>query len=182
MELPVYLVIDRKPVKGCEIQNSCDARSQMMMQLKMVKSEADEDRYMAEIIEYAAHQRRSLCLLHGTKVIIHLVNPWRNTWRTVCADSYLSSVPAVDNIDKIRIRFVGVVNTDKNIYPMNFLNFNHLHEYGDYKKLVSINGDHDSVRSVATICLNKNGQSFVGNSEPATAEGPLYLVRWHQLV
>ena len=123
MELPVYLVIDRKPVKGCEIQNSCDARSQMMMQLKMVKSEADEDRYMAEIIEYAAQQRRSLCLLHGTKVIIHLVNPWRNTWCTVCTDSYFSSVPAVDDLEKIGPHFIGVVKTAKKYISYALLKF-----------------------------------------------------------
>ena len=53
MVLPMYVAIERRPVNGCEIQNSCDSRSQVMMQLKLVKSEADEDRYLAEIISNA---------------------------------------------------------------------------------------------------------------------------------
>ena len=48
-------------------------------------------------------------LLHVTKVIIDLVKPWRNTWWTVCADSYFASIPAVDDLDKIWLHFVGVV-------------------------------------------------------------------------
>ena len=80
-----------------------------MMQLKLVKLEADEDRYMAEIISYESQQRRSVYLLHVMKVLIDLVNPWRNTWCTVCTDSYFSSVPAVNELDKIGLHFVGVV-------------------------------------------------------------------------
>ena len=98
MGLTMYVVIERKPVNGCEIQNSCDVGSQVMMQLKLVKSEADEDRYMVKIIAYAAHQRRSVHLLHRTMVLIDLVKPWRNTWRTVCADSYFASIPAVGEL------------------------------------------------------------------------------------
>ena len=44
---PMYVAIDRNPANGCEIQNSYNSRSQVIMKLKLVKSEADEDRYMA---------------------------------------------------------------------------------------------------------------------------------------
>ena len=37
MGLPMYAAIDHNPVNGREIQNSCDARSQVMIQLKLVK-------------------------------------------------------------------------------------------------------------------------------------------------
>ena len=67
----MYVLIDRKSVNGCETQNSCDSISQLMMQLKLVKSEADEDRYMAEIREDVAQQRRIENLLQGTNVIIY---------------------------------------------------------------------------------------------------------------
>ena len=46
MGLPMYVVIYCKSVNECEIQNSCDDRSQVMIQLKLVKLDADEDRYM----------------------------------------------------------------------------------------------------------------------------------------
>ena len=53
MGLPMCEAIDHKPVNGCEIQNSCDARYQVMMYLKLLKLEADEDMYMLEIREDA---------------------------------------------------------------------------------------------------------------------------------
>ena len=83
MGLPMCVVIDNKPINGCEIQNSRDSRSQVMMQLKLVKSEADEDRYMEKIRADVSHQRKSVNLLHVTKVIIDLMKTWRDTWRTV---------------------------------------------------------------------------------------------------
>jgi len=43
MGLPMYVAIDRKPEDGCEIQNCCDGRSNVMMRLKLVKSKEEED-------------------------------------------------------------------------------------------------------------------------------------------
>ena len=131
-----------------------------MMQLKLVKSEADKDRYMAETREDASHQRRSIHLLYGTKVLIDLVNPWRNTWQEVCADSFFSSITAVNKLDKIGLHFVGVVKTATRKYHLHFLNRNYLHERGDYKKLVSINEDDDIVNAVAMMWFEKNCRFF----------------------
>ena len=103
------------------------------MQLKLVKPEADENRYMAEIRADAAQKRRSVYLLHRTKVPIYLVKLCRNTWRTVCDDSYFASVLTVDKLEKIGLNFVGVVKTATKKYHMHFLNCNYLHERGDYK-------------------------------------------------
>jgi len=41
--LPFYVAIDRKPEDGCEIQNSCCGKSNIMMRLKIVKSPSQED-------------------------------------------------------------------------------------------------------------------------------------------
>ena len=38
----MYVAIERKPEDGCEIQNSCDGVSGIMMQLKLVKTQAHE--------------------------------------------------------------------------------------------------------------------------------------------
>jgi len=40
--LPMYVAIDRKPEDGCEIQNACDGVSGIMMQLKLVKTQAHQ--------------------------------------------------------------------------------------------------------------------------------------------
>ena len=70
MRVPMYVEIGRKLANGCEIKNSCDSRSKVMMQLKLVMSEADEDMYMADIRSDAAQQIWSVHLLHVTKVLI----------------------------------------------------------------------------------------------------------------
>ena len=95
----------------------------MAIQLKLVKSEADEDRYMAEIRADMAQHIYIVHLFHGTKVLIYLVKPWSNTWRTVCADSYFSSVPAVDDLEKIGPHFIGVVKTAKKYISYALLKF-----------------------------------------------------------
>ena len=56
------------------------------MQLKLVNSEAGEDRYMADIRADVAQLRQSVHMLHRTKAIINLVEPWRNTWWTLFTD------------------------------------------------------------------------------------------------
>ena len=48
----MYMTIDRKLVNDCDIQSSSDDISQLMMQLKLLKSGADEDRTMVEIIAW----------------------------------------------------------------------------------------------------------------------------------
>ena len=65
---------------------------------------------MAKIREDAAQQRQSGHLLHRMKAIIDVVKPSRNTWQTVCADSYFASVPAIDNLEKIVL--MSYVHTD----------------------------------------------------------------------
>jgi hypothetical protein len=63
--LPTYVAMERKPENGCEIQNCCDGKSGIMMQLCVVKS-CDTD---SEDIED---------LNHGTKILLDLVKPWWN--------------------------------------------------------------------------------------------------------
>ena len=40
MGLPMYVAFDRKPEDGCEIQNVCCGKCGIMMQLRLVKSQA----------------------------------------------------------------------------------------------------------------------------------------------
>ena len=39
MGLPMYVAIDRKPEDGMEIQNACCAKSGIMVQLKLIKTQ-----------------------------------------------------------------------------------------------------------------------------------------------
>jgi len=43
MGLPMHVAIDRKPENGCEIQDSCCAKSNVMLRLKIVKSATETE-------------------------------------------------------------------------------------------------------------------------------------------
>ena len=78
-DFPQYISIDRNPENGFDIQNSDDGVSVIMMQLKLVKSSSEEDLLYPE---------EHYGLLHGTKVIFNLLQPFINKQRrVVSADS-----------------------------------------------------------------------------------------------
>ena len=103
VSLPQYMAIDRKPENGCDIQNADDGVSGIIMQLKLVKTYSEEDlNYLEE----------NDGLLHVTKVILNMLQPWVNKQRrVVSADSYFASVQACDRLKKRGLSFIGVVKT-----------------------------------------------------------------------
>ena len=78
----MYVTMYRKPDNGAEIQNYARGRSVIMMRLRIVKSENNE--------EYQQDDRYNLP--HGTKVPKELVMPWANEDRIISADSYFAAV------------------------------------------------------------------------------------------
>ena len=67
--LAQYIVIDRNTENGCDIQNAADGVSDIMIQLQLVKTSSEEDFHSPE-----EHDG----LLHGTKVIPNIFQPWVN--------------------------------------------------------------------------------------------------------
>ena len=67
--LPQYIEIDRKPENGCEIQNAADGVSDIMMQLKLVKTSSGEDPHYPE--EHDGFWQ-------GLKVMLNILQPWVN--------------------------------------------------------------------------------------------------------
>ena len=80
--LPMYISIDRKPESESEIQNVACGVSGIMIRLSVVKHED-------EVVVYYG-------TLHGTKVMLYLVEPWSQSFRTVLADSYYTFVTEVE--------------------------------------------------------------------------------------
>ena len=78
---------------------------------------AEESRIRDAVGDKAEETR----LLHGTQVLKGLVIPWANSDRVVCADSYFASVGAVEELKRIGLRFIGVINTATRRYPQNAL-------------------------------------------------------------
>ena len=104
----MYVAIDCKPENGCEIQNACCGRCGIMMRLKLVKTAEEE----------ATHnQENEEGMLHGTKVLLFLVEPWLNSGRTTVGDSYFASVGAACTLDERGMGFIGVVKTATKKFP-----------------------------------------------------------------
>ena len=103
--LPQYVAIDQKPENGCEIQNSACGDSGIMLHLKLVKTAEAEDHNV---------QEDENSIPHGAKVLRELVQPWVNTERIVCADSYFASVKAARLMLQLGFRFIGWCCQDGN--------------------------------------------------------------------
>ena len=86
----MYVAIDRKPENGCKIQNASCVDLGIMIQLRIVKTKAKEERGKVDD-----------GINHGTKVLADLVKPWAHTSRIVCADSYFSSKQSCDYLRKM---------------------------------------------------------------------------------
>ena len=93
--LPQYVAIDRNPVDGCEIQNIACARSQVMLQLKLVKAAEEDDSHTKEV------EVNGKKLNYGTLVVKELLKPWKHSRgppMIVCGDSYFASVQTVEEL------------------------------------------------------------------------------------
>ena len=126
--LPMYVVIDRKPENGCEIQNAACGRSGVMIQLKVVKT-AEEENASAVTDDDGNN--------HGTNVLKFLVEPWVRMDHCVCANSYFASVNAVTVMRMMGLHFIRVVKTATKKFPMSYLSNLELVQRGDYKGLVA---------------------------------------------
>ena len=94
----MYVAIDRKPKNVCEIQNSADGDSGVMLQLKLVKMAGDEvDNLMTD----DTHS-----MLHGTKVVKELIKLWIDSGWTVYGNSYFASASCVEEMARIGMEFI----------------------------------------------------------------------------
>ena len=108
--LPQYIEIDRKPVNGCEIQNTADGVSVIMIQLKLVKTSSEEDLHSPE-----EHDG----LLHGNKLMLNIFLPWVNKQRRdVISDIYFALVQSCDDLKKRGLSFICVVKTATSVFCM----------------------------------------------------------------
>ena len=96
--LPPYVVFDRKPENGCEIQDSCCRVSGIIMRLKIVKEET----------EYSN--------TNTVQLLKVLISPWSGSGRRVCADSYFASVQAAEMMAQKGLKSIGVVKTAIKIF------------------------------------------------------------------
>jgi hypothetical protein len=169
--LPMYMAIDRKPENGCEIQNAACGTSGVMLRLKLVKTAEEEGANAVEGDDG---------LLHGTVVLKSLVLPWAMTNRIVCGDSYFASVGACEEMERIGLRFIGVVKTATRRFPLAYLSALELVQRGDRFGLTA-NGPDGSPSMLAFVWMDRNRRYFISNCSSLQEGAPYSRIRWRQV-
>jgi hypothetical protein len=170
--LPMYVSMDRKPEDGCEIQDAACGRTGVMIRLKLVKS-SREDHHDDEEVDGT--------LNHGTKILLKLVQPWFNTDRVICADSYFASVQTAKELLRVGLKFIGVVKTATREYPTTLLQGKEMGERGDRYGVLS-KDDNDNFAYLAFVWLDRDRRYFIATTSSLQEGQPQIRDRWRQLV
>ena len=170
-ELPMYVVIDRKPENGCEIQNAACGYSGVMIRLKIVKT-AEEENGSAVTDDDGNN--------HGTNVLKFLVEPWVRTDHCVCADSYFTSINAVRVMRTMGLYFIGVVKTATKKFPISYLSNLELVQRGNYKGLVA-RGTDGQPTMLSFIWMDRDRRYLVASVSSLDFGIPYSQNRWSQL-
>jgi Transposase IS4 len=109
--IPHFVSMDWKPEDGCKIWSACDGRSGVMITLKLVKGKKKLD-------EESTDEER---FNQGTKVLLKLIEPWNESNRFVCADSYFSSVQTALACKARKMKYIGAVKTATREFLMSYL-------------------------------------------------------------
>jgi hypothetical protein len=168
----MYVAIDRKPENGGEIQNSACGWSTIMMRLKIVKT-AEEEAMHTIMDEH-------LGMLHGTKVLISLVQPWLGSVHTVCGDSYFASVGAATKMEKRGMGFLGVVKTATRHFPMAYMTNIEMQSRGEREGVVC-RDKHGVPKLMAFVWMDRDRRYFIA-SLSSLRKGTGYVRdRWRQV-
>ena len=174
--LPFYIALDRKPEDGCEIQDSCDGQSHIMMRLRIVKKLSEEQRDM--------HNAQAGDVGHGTMCLLELVRPWlnkRGSRRVTCGDSFFASVDCASIMNKHNMDFIGVVKTSHKMYPKKYFeNLALPSGRGHSTCLVAYDGD-GNPELMAIMWVDRDRKYFIGTCEGSNPGMPQYRVRWRQV-
>ena len=124
--LPHYVSIDRKPENGCEIKSAACGKSGILIRLELVMS--------AEDTSERDYEKETS---HGTAVTLRLVEPWFDTERIVCGDSFFASAATARALYMRGMRFIGVVKLATKEYPKKYLSEVEKSQRGDHVSLIS---------------------------------------------
>jgi Transposase IS4 len=147
-----------------------------MIQLRLVKTASETNSEEANADE--VRERESL--LHGTRILKELVEPWAHSDRVICADSYFSSVSAVEELTKMQLRFIGVVKTATRKYPMHYLSNLVLYERGARHGVVAKDAD-GNVNMLAFVWMDRDRRYFIASAGSLAEGEPNVRTRWRQV-
>ncbi|KAI2511132.1 Transposase IS4 [Fragilaria crotonensis] len=174
--LPQYAALDRKPENGCEIQNAACGVCGVMLRLKLVKGAnlpGVEDKEFAD---------NSNSMLHGTRVLKHLVSPWFGSHRIVCAaDSYFASVGAANELFRNGLRFIGVVKTATRGFPKQILTCVELQSRGVFLLSKQANATARTPALGAVVWMDRERRYLISTAGSFEAGTPYQRSRWRQV-
>jgi hypothetical protein len=168
----MFILMDRKPEDGCEIQNAACGRTGIMICLKLVKTVREAHTEQGEDVEG---------LNHGTKVLLQLVKPWYHSNRVIVADSYFASVECAEELLKRKLKFIGVVKTSHRRFPNHHLQRVELQQRGDRFGLVSHHED-GTPKFLSFVWMDRDRRYFVTSCSSLIEGRPYVRERWRQLV
>ena len=100
--LPMKVAINRKPENGCEIQNTCCGRNMIMMRLKLLKTAEEQLTHTFPDSDTG--------IIHSTYILLLFVGY-----------SYFMLVGATEELEKLKMGFIGVVKNSTRRFPMAYL-------------------------------------------------------------
>ena len=166
---PHFVVLDRKPESGMEIQNIACGSSGILLGLKIVKRAAEPARTSLD-----EHN-------NGTNVLVELAAPWNGKERIICADSHFASVDAAEALPRMNLRFTGVVKSATSRFPIGYLNRLPMYDKGDSISLitnVTVKGQSNKIGAISW--LDRNRRTFVTTCRNMQESFSQTRTRWHQ--
>lgn len=163
--LPHYVSIDRKPESGCEIQNACCGVSGIMLRLQLVTGVADS-------------VNRDSDVLHGSLVLKRLVQPWSQSGRIVCADSFFSRVQAAETLKDIGLNYIGVVKNATKRFPKKVLSEHEFCDRGQHTTYVY--KEQNQIELMAVAWVDRDRRYFISTCLSTLPGSQINRVRWRQ--
>ena len=172
--LPMYVSYERKPDDGCEIWTCCDGRTGIMIRLILVKSSEEQEAEREMNTEQQEEQMN-----HGTRVLLDLVQPWFNSNRVVCADSYFSLVQTAIKCKEKGLKYIGVVKTATKQYPMAHLGKLELKDKGD-RYAMAARDENGHQELLAFVWRDRERRYFIASGSSMDEGTPISRERWRQ--
>ena len=172
MGLPCFIAFDRKPDDGCEIWSCCCGQTGVMVQLKLVKTQTQQQE---------DKETEDDGTNHGTEVLLALIKPWFGSDRLVCADSYFSSVQTAIKCKEKKMRYIGVVKTATKNYPMSHLSTIELEVKGERAGVIAKNETTDNPEYLAFVWRDRDRRYFIASGSSMADGTPVSRKRWRQI-
>ncbi len=99
----------------------------------------------------------------------------------MCADSYLASVGAAEELYRNGLQFIGVVKTARKGFPKNYLTNVELHQRGDFLAHASDPTSNEEPRMAAFVWMDRERRYFIATAGSLAEGTPYSRCRWRQV-